>query len=190
MNSKFEIRRKIFHIVFGIAIIALALAFSNVKWILFYALVFGILLSILSIFFRIPVISFMLEKFERPHYRKTFPGKGLLFFLAGSLLVLKLFSKDIALASIAILTFSDPFFSFDKRIFNGMFKIKNIKSVLLGLVAGTIAASFFVPILKAFIAAFFAVMVESIAIFLGTDPVDDNIIMQVTAGTILYILPL
>ena len=188
-DKKLEFRRKVFHICLGILIISLAIFIPQVKWILFYALIIGILLSLISIFCRIPIISFFLEKFERPRYLKTFPGKGALFFIAGSLLVLKLFPKETAIASIAILTFTDPFFSFEKRAFKGIFKIKTLKSLLLGLIAGTIAASFFVSPLKALAANLIATIVESFVIFVGTDPVDDNILVPLIAGTVLYLLP-
>ena len=187
-DKKLEFRRKVFHICLGGIILLLALFVQQVKWILFYALIFGILLSLLSIFLKIPLISFFLEKFERPYYLKTFPGKGALFFVAGSLLVLKLFPKEIALASIAILTFTDPFFSFERRALKGILKIKKLKSALLGLIAGTIAASFFVSPAKALAASFMAAIIESFALFLGTDPVDDNIIVPLIAGTVLYLL--
>jgi dolichol kinase len=188
-KQNFELRRKIFHVFLGIFILASALLIPQIKWMLFYTLVLGMLVSIASVFFRIPFISFMLDNFERPVYRKTFPGKGLLFFLAGSLLVLKLFPSDIALASIAILTFSDPFFSFDKRVFKGIFKFKKLRSFLLGLIAGVLAASFFISPISAFLATLIAAVIESIAIFLGSDQVDDNIIIPITAGTALYVLP-
>jgi dolichol kinase len=183
-----EFRRKILHIVIGVIIILMAIFVSQAKWILLYAVILGIILSIASLYIKIPVLNFFLENFERPHYRKVFPGKGLLFFVAGSLLVLKIFPPNIALASIAILTFSDPFFSFDKRVFRGMLKIKNLRSLLLGLIAGTLAASFFISPLNALVAAVFAAIMESIAIFLGSDQVDDNIIIPLSAGTILYLI--
>jgi len=188
MNS-FELRRKILHIISGLAIIFLAIYFPSAKWVLFFALIIGIIISVLSLYVRVPIIGFMLDKFERPYYRNVFPGKGFLFFIAGSLFVLKMFSHEIALASIAIATFSDPFFSFDKSALKGIFKIKKLRSFLLGLAAGAIAASFFISPASALAATFFSAIIESIAIFLGTDPVDDNIIIPVSAGTILYLIP-
>jgi dolichol kinase len=187
MNA-FELRRKILHIMLGLAVILLSAYYPRAKWVLFYTIIIGIALSLVSIHARLPVIGFMLDKFERPYYRKVFPGKGPLFFIAGSLFVLKLFPSSIALASIAIATFSDPFFSFDKRILKGIFKTKNLRSFLLGLFAGTISASFFILPFYALIATFCAAIVESAAIFLGTDPVDDNIIIPVSAGTVLYVI--
>jgi len=183
-----ELRRKILHILVGIAIILMALFLSQVKWILFFAAAAGILLSIVSLYMRVPVVSFFLENFERPHYRKVFPGKGLLFFVAGSLLVLKLFPREIALASIAILTLSDPFFSFEKRVFNGLFTPKTISGLLIGMALGTLAASFFITLIQALIASLFAAIVESLTIFLGSDRVDDNIIIPLAVGTILYLI--
>jgi len=190
VDKKLELRRKILHISVGILIILSAVLIPQIKWILFFALIFGIFLSVVSVYYELPVISFLLEKFERPYYKKVFPGKGLLFFVAGSLLVLKLFPKEIALASIAIITFSDPLFSFGKRVFKGIFKLKNFKSMILGFAGGAIAAIFFVSPIKALIASFFAAITESFAIYLGADPVDDNILIPLAAGTVLYLLPI
>jgi dolichol kinase len=188
--NQLELRRKILHVLTGLIIIFLAVYLPSAKWILFFAVVIGLVLSIASLYIKIPLIEYMLKHFERPYYKKRFPGKGMLFLVAGSLLVLKLFPIQMALAAIAIATFSDPFFSFDERKIKGMFKVKNLRSLFLGLIAGTIAASFFVPIPSAFAASIFSGFIESIAIFLGTDPVDDNIIIPISAGTILYLMPI
>jgi dolichol kinase len=49
------------------------------------------------------------------------------------------------------------------------------------------AASLFVPFVYAFIAAIVALIAEILVIKLGEDPVDDNIIIPLVAGTILYL---
>lgn len=183
----FELRRKAFHVILGIAIILMAIFIAQAKWILFYCSVIGMLISIASIYMKIPLISFFLDKFERPRYRKKFPGKGVLFFIAGSLLVLKLFPQNIALASIAVLTFSDPFFSFEKRSYK-FFKAKNLTGLFLGILFSTVAASVFIPVLWALFAAVSAAIAESITIFLEGDNVDDNIVIPIIAGTLLYLI--
>lgn len=193
--SFLRIKRAIFHIILGTGILYLAINFaSDVRWFLFLLLVFGIILSLLSLKFRLPFIYFMLKTFEKPKYIKRFPGKGTLFFVAGCLLVLKLFPYGIALASIAILTFADPI-----ATLSGLFigikgyrkpfdTLKKIEGTLAGIIAGFIAASFFISYAKAAVAASVAMLAEALTLQLGGDDVDDNIIVPVVAATTLYLL--
>jgi len=187
-NLKREVIRKFFHMLFGIMLILSILYIPGIKWVLFYLLIAGIIISLLSIYLKIPIVHFLLKNLERPRDLKSFPGKGLLFFLAGALLLLKLFPVEIALASIAILSFSDPFFSIKKRDIKGIFKTKKFTNMLLGFVIAAIAASIFVPIHRALIASVVAVIAESLVIIVGGDPVDDNVIVPLAAGTALYLL--
>jgi len=186
-----EIRRALFHILLGIAIICLAYLVDEARWVLFIILVFGMLLSLLSLKFKLPIISWFLEKFEKPFYLKKFPGKGILFFTAGCLIVLKLFSLKIALASIAILTFGDSISHLigiiGKRK-NFLDPTKNAEGTIAGILSATIFASFFVPLLYAFIASAVAMIAETISFKLEGDNVDDNLIIPLVAGTILYLL--
>ena len=71
----FEIGRSIIHILVGTIIILLSIKFRPIiTWILLAALIIGILLSILSLKFKIPFIYRMLKTFEKPKYMKIFPG--------------------------------------------------------------------------------------------------------------------
>lgn len=189
----FELRRKILHVVLGTLVIFSIIINFPVKWILFYMLLAGFIISMILLYWKIPLIWKTLSFFERPVYLKRFPGKGLLFFFSGCLFVLKLFPQNIALASIAILTFGDPISNIfglfgkikHKKPFN---KLKNIEGSIAGIIAGTIASSFFVGFLNAFIASFGAMLAEAISFKLGIENVDDNIIVPLVAGTILYLL--
>jgi len=105
--NRFELRRQVFHICLGLAIIILLINNILNSLILFIILIAGILISILSKKFKIPIVYSFLKIFERKDALKTFPGKGAISFLMGCLLVLQLFERDIALASIMILTFGD-----------------------------------------------------------------------------------
>jgi dolichol kinase len=161
---------------------------------LFTILLLGIALSLLSLRFELPFIYFMLKKFEKPKYIKKFPGKGALFFVAGSLLVLKLFPYGIALASIAITTFADPTASlsgllFGRKNYRKPFNtFKKIEGTIIGIVAGFFAASFFVSYLRALIASTAALLTEALTLKLGGDDVDDNLIVPLVAATILYLV--
>jgi len=189
-KMSFEIRRALAHIVLGVAILCIAYLFDEAKWILFFALIFGLFLSLASLKFKIPVIHFFIEKFEKRQYLKTFPGKGILFFVAGCLIVLKLFSLQIALASIAILTFGDSvshLIGLIGRRQSFLDPTKNIEGTIAGILAATIFASFFIPLLYALIASVVAMLAETISFKLEGDNVDDNLIIPLVAGTILYL---
>lgn len=193
--SPLRARRSIFHVFLGILVLYLAInLYSEIRWILFCVLFFGILLSLFSLRFRLPFIYFMLKKFEKPRYIKKFPGKGVLFFVAGSLLVLKLFPKTIALASIAILTFSDPSAKLfglligRKRYKKPFNTLKKVEGTVIGIAVGFFAASFFVPFAEALIASALAMFTEAITLKLGGDDVDDNIIVPLAAATAMYLV--
>ncbi len=133
----------------------------------------------------------MLEGFERKHYRKKFPFKGALFFLTGCLLTLKIFPLDIALASIAILTFADSvshvvgILGGRRHPLNGS---KNLEGTIAGIIVGTIAASFFVSWIMAFIASAVSMLAEALSFKLQEEDVDDNVIIPLVAGTVIFLL--
>lgn len=198
-NFIFELERETLHIYLGILIMLLVIFCNQTIWILFFALIIGIILSFLSLKFKLPFLNYMLQKFERPKYLHKFPGKGVLFFIAGCLIVIKLFGSKIALASIVILTFGDSISHLVGLFKKERGKIKNIKynieeglkdirGTIVGAVIAGIIASFFVKPLYAFIASFIAMGAEFISLKLGEDNVDDNIIIPLVAGTILYLL--
>ncbi|MEK6852989.1 MAG: hypothetical protein AABX59_03860 [Nanoarchaeota archaeon] len=194
LNSKFEIKRQIVHILLGLVIILLALYDRTFAlWLIFSFLMLGIILALISLKLDVPIISWFLKNFERDEYREKFPFKGAIFFFAGSLLTLKLFSFDIALASISILTFGDSF-SHLVGIY-GKYKSKldlkrrkNLEGMVVGIVVGAIVASFFVNIISALAASALAMIAENISVKLQGEEVDDNIIIPVVAGTVLHIL--
>lgn len=192
--SSLKIRRAIFHIIMGTAILYISLNFyKEVRILLFSALVFGILLSLLSLRFKLPFVYFMLKKFEKPKHIRKFPGKGALFFVAGCLLVLKLFPKTMAFASIAILTFADPLASLSSLVFGKKShrkpfnKLKKVEGTIVGVISGILIASFFVPYLEAILAAVTAMLAEALTLQLGGDDVDDNIIIPLAAAMAMYL---
>lgn len=187
----FEVRRESFHIFFGVAIMLLIfLLRERAMWLLFFALIIGIALSLLSLKVKLPIIHYMLLRFEKPQYLNKFPGKGALFFVAGCLLVLKLFSAnlEIVFASIAILTFGDSVshlvgLGAKKRIAK-----RDIAGTIAGIIAAFIAASFFVKPLLALTAALTAMVAENISVRVGLEEVDDNVIIPLIAGTVIFLL--
>lgn len=187
----FEIKREVFHILVGVLIVLGVLFVPHAEIIGFIVFIFGALISFLATQYNIPFITKCLCLFERD-CNKKFPGKGVLFFFAGSLLVLQLFSRDIALASILILTFADPIAHFIGagfgKIKSPVNKNKNIEGTFAGIVVGMIFASFFVSILQAFLGSLFAMTLELIGIAMGGENIDDNFIIPLVAGTIMHLI--
>ncbi len=188
MKLKRNLRRALLHVFTALLIISLTLIYRPV-WLLFYTLIFGMILSVASLKYDIPVISWFLRVFERPRYKARFPGKGLLFLIAGCLFVIKLYPKSIALAAMAIVAIGDPL----SHVISGNFKSKitkrkNILGIILSIIAAGFFASLFVPMNFAFIASACALTAEVMVIKLGEDPVDDNLLIPLVAGTVLYLL--
>jgi len=181
-------KRAALHFLACAAIILISMK-ERIVWHLFFILIAGLILSIASKKYRIPVIRWFLDNFEKPEYRKKFPGKGMLFLIAGCLLVLKLFPDNIAFASIAILAVGDPVSHLVAGNFKGkIFKRKSLSGLLLGIIIASMAASLFVDFGTAFAAAAAALIAEIVVIKLGEDPVDDNIIIPLVAGTVIYLI--
>ena len=191
--TKNKIRRSILHFLIGTAVIFLALYFKNAIWLLFFIFLIGILLSIISFYVRIPVICFILDTCELERDAKKFPGKAFLFFLAGSLLVIKFFPQNIALASIAILTFADPVSHFasniSKKIYKGkLLNInKNIYGTIFGMIVAFLSAIFFIPVKYAIPAAIVSMLSESLFIQIKEDSIDDNLTIPLVAAVAISI---
>ena len=188
----FELRRELIHMLVGILIILGVLYLPYAQFIGLIVLVLGGFFSFLCSRYEIPFFSRMLCLFER-ECNKKFPGKGVIFFFISSLLVLQLFERDIALASLVILTFADPVSHFvgsnfgHTALFN---KKKYIEGNIAGIIVGSILAGFFVSIFVAFLGCFVAMFVEAAEIAMGGEKVDDNLFIPLVAGTVMHLLRL
>ena len=189
MLSMIELRRQIFHLFMGVLIVLLLmLKIINAK-IIFIVLIAGGILSLLSMRFKIPILNWFLEKFDRKDNK--IPGRGAIFFVVGVLLVIKLFPENIAYASIMVLTFGDAFshllgsFGKIKNIFNGN---KALEGIIFGVLFGFLGAVLFVSALEAFFGSLIAMFVESVEFKLSDNIVDDNIIVPLVSGTVMYLI--
>ena len=90
-----EIRRQLFHLIFGLILVFLLYINFIDAFVIFMMVVATVGISILSKEIDIPVFSWLLRKFERPEELRKFPGKGAIFFLIGCWIVLVLpFGKN------------------------------------------------------------------------------------------------
>lgn len=186
-----EVGRRIFHLVCGIIFTILIYFNILIPEILLIFILIGFLISYLSLKIDIPVISWFLDKFDRDEDRRKFPGKGSIFFLIGIFLAVIIFPKNIALASILILSFGDslsPLLGKYGKIKYFLNKKKKLEGILFGTFCATLAASIFVPVIHAFLGSLAAMLIEGIEIKIGKYKVDDNIIIPLISGIVIYIL--
>jgi len=192
--KQFEQNRQIFHIFLGITIVILLMfGFINKEMILL-ATIAGLIVSYLSKSRKIPVIYNLLDKFEREKDINNFPGKGMIFYFIGVYLVLLLFPKDIAMASIMVLALGDSvshlFGLHFGKIKHPFSKTRFLEGTFAGFVAGFIGALVFARPIEAFFASLVAMIVEGIEIKIGTDQVDDNLIIPLVAGAVIWLIRL
>ena len=186
--------RQLFHLFLGIAIVALLkLGFID-KEIILIAIIIGFILSYLSKKIRIPLVYDLLEIFEREEELKKFPGKGTIFYFIGVYIALLLFSKEIAMASIMILALGDSvshlYGLHYGKIKHPLSKTKFLEGTIAGFIAGFIGALIFLPWLESLLASLAAMAVEAIEIKIGAEQVDDNLIVPVVAGAIVWLVRL
>ena len=182
-----EIKRKFLHLILGIILVTLLMfGFIGVLHV-FILTIIVIIIPLVNKRYKVPGMDWFLKNFERDENLKIFPGKGFIFYLIGSLLVLLLFPKEIALPAILVLAFADSighlFGLRFGRIRHPFVSTKFLEGWIVGLASGFIGALIFVPWHEALAASFFAMLVEGIEIKIGTDEVDDNLIIPLVAAT-------
>ena len=187
-----EVKRKVAHICVGLFIIISYYMHILKEKHLFFGILIFMSLSLLSLKFKVPLVNFLLANFERKKDLKKFPFKGMLFFLGGCLLAIKIFPRDISLASITILTLGDSlsflcgsFLGKTKLKFN---KLKKLEGILAGILFAFLGSLFFVNVTEAFFSSLIAMIVEGAGFKVGVNDIDDNFIVPLVAGTVIYLI--
>lgn len=181
-----EFQRNVFHLIVGVIFVILLyldLLFAEIFLITIFIAFF---LSFLSLKIDIPIISWFLDRFDREEDRNKFPGKGSIFFLIGIFLSLILFPKNIALASILILSFGDSFSPLIGKFGNIKYFLnekKNLEGIFVGIGFATLTACLFVSITAAFFGSLIAMLIEGIDL-----KINDNVLIPIIAGTVIYLL--
>ncbi|MBT4651600.1 hypothetical protein HOC13_03705 [Candidatus Woesearchaeota archaeon] len=194
MLTKQEIGRQILHILVGLVLMNLFYFNILSPLAMLLGIIIGGLSSILSKRIKLPGLNFFLNNFERPEQRKVFPGRGMIFYFVGVLLVMQLFEKDIALAAMAVLTLGDSLSHLFgasvgkiKNFFNGHSR-KLLEGTFAGTVAGALGAALFVPFPEALLGAAAAMIAEVVDIDLNGKHLDDNLIVPLVAGTVMLLV--
>ncbi|MFP4655973.1 MAG: diacylglycerol/polyprenol kinase family protein [Candidatus Woesearchaeota archaeon] len=193
-NPYREVKRQLFHFIMGIFIIFSVILFSNfqVAVSLTLVLIVGGVLSLLTKAGKTNLLDFFLEHFDRDDDKKLFPGKGAFFYIFGCTMVLFIFPENVALASIAILAVGDSVShlagTYIRKHMRDDGLPKVIEGTLFGIILSSIAASFFVDPLFAFIASAMAMAAET------TEDVmfrlDDNFYIPLIASVTILLLRL
>lgn len=184
--SPLELRRQMFHLLFGTAI-SLLVHFRIVGLnILLLALCFGFVLSMLSKHYDIIFVSWFLKRFDRPEAK--FPGEGAFFLVAGSALVLAIFPRYIALASMMILAFGDSFSHlFGKAYGKRRFAHKTLVGTIAGIASGFVGALLFVTPWLALIGSGVAMLFEAFNLKVFNHKIDDNLFIPLASSLAMYL---
>lgn len=175
-----ELRRQALHVIFGAAIIALALFLGMplAVTLLACALAMGIFgVGLVMLGYKVPFTTEILDTFER---KKVIPGKGAMHYAAGSLLLMTFSQASFALAMIAVLAFGDGASTIVGRTWGKKKLPWNASKSWLGTAAffalGAVASAFFIPLPSALAYAFLLALIETIPA-----DVDDNLLVPVSA---------
>ncbi|MBI2136055.1 hypothetical protein HYU06_03220 [Candidatus Woesearchaeota archaeon] len=198
-DYQFEVKRKMFHIVLGFCVIALYYFNIFDASRLFLLILFGLIVCTAAKYHKIPGIQFMLDEFERKENLKHLPGKSVIYFLSGALLAIVIFPKDLAVASLLILTIGDgisPIIGMSYgRIKHPFSNIKFIEGSIAGAILSVVGIMLFVywgyisiTFLEAFLASFAAMFFEGVEWQLHRDLQDDNIIIPLVSGGVIWLL--
>lgn len=188
---KLEIKRQPFHILLGLFFIALIYYYLLTPIILLTIIIIAIFSSFLVKKTKPKTIYNLLKFIEREEDLEGLPGKGLITYLIGILLVVTLFEKDIALASIMILALGDSL----SRLIGPFGKIKHpfnntkfLEGVIAGIIAASLGAMLFIKPSEAIVASFFAMFLEGIDLRLFKFKIDDNITIPLIAGAVIWLI--
>lgn len=187
-----EIPRKIVHLITGIIFIIIIFYLKKVYSIIFFSsiLILGIIVSIISKKFKVPIIDHFLEFFDRESDKLIMPGKGLIMFVTGTLASLLFFEKTFVILGVFVLALGDPIASITGKLIGKLKtpwnKSKHFDgSILAIIICGTIISLFMNNYLF-FIPVAVAMLVETIPLRkLG---LDDNFLIPIIVAAIATLI--
>ena len=189
-----EEKRQLFHLLLGFIIALLYITKILTIKTLMVIFVIGIITSLLSYKYKLPLVYWFLKNFEREKDLKENPGKGTLAYIGGVLLSLILFEENIALAAIMVLAVGDSVSHmvgkyFGKRKYS-IGSPKHLEGTAAGIFFASIAASMFVTPRLAFLGSIAGMLVESVELKIGKMIIDDNLTIPLAVGLTIYLLNL
>ncbi|MBI4448332.1 hypothetical protein HY643_05100 [Candidatus Woesearchaeota archaeon] len=189
--TKLELKRQIFHIAFGLIIVFLFYYNLITLLYMFLLLFLGLVLSIISVRYNVLVLSWFLKNFERESDLSKFPGKGMILFFVGCMMVIGFFPKNVALASIMVLTLGDALATIIGKAV-GRYTVGGLKTLEgfgMGIIGGFLGAVVFVKPVPAFLGSAIAMLFELLELKIGEIILDDNISVPLLAAfTIEFVI--
>ena len=184
-NFFFELRRKLFHLFFGVFLILLLFYSGREHLIIFLGtvLILGIIMILLmQSGSKIPIADWLEETFERENVR--FPGYGAFWYVVGSLLLALFLDNSLKIAAAIVILAAGDSAATIIDILGRHHLPYNRKKTWEGSIAFfvfSLSACLFVGWIGALLAAI-AAFVESLP-----TPVDDNLLVPVSV-LILFLL--
>lgn len=187
----FEIKRKSFHIVTGLASAVLVYIGQYPFWPVTALLGVGILTSLRSRKHTLPLVSSLIAELERDKHQNKLPGKAVLAAIAGILLVQVLFPPLYATSSIIALAVGDPAACFIGKQY-GRVKIPGTSGKTVSGTAGCfIVIALFncllLSIIPAIVGGFFGSLFELLTPT-NNIYIDDNITIPFGVGVGSYLI--
>ena len=188
-KGRIHVRRKIFHLFLGTVFIISMINLQELKWFFLAVLAFGAVLSFVQEKRKLPVITWFLDRYDKSSDRV--PGQGPLTFFVGAVLVWFLFPKDIAIASIIVLTFGDPIAYLGGKLIGGPRFPWNRNKTFSGSVSFLIIPAFLILMIygpvEAVIVPLAGALVESLKLS-GSFFSDDNILVPIGTAVPAWLL--
>lgn len=186
-----ETQRKLFHLSAGVVFAFLIYdGLANV-WVLAAITLLGFGVSAARRKRKMPFFEWFLRRMEREDDIATFPGRGAFFFFCGMLVSVAVFPRDVAAASIMVLSLGDSVAPLAWRRFARYRKHtppgRAIRPTVLGLLAAMAGAWAFVPLHEAFISAAAGMAIEAVDSIRGRR-IEDNVTMPLAAGAAIMVL--
>ncbi len=195
-KNQFEIKRQTVHMLTGI-LLAYAIYFfdkTTAIAVLIGIVAVGYMLSKIAKKTRIPVIDWILDCVERKKDSKKFPGKGAFFFNLGALLSIIFYGKDIAFMAVLVLAVGDAATTIGGKLFGKTSHIHSKRKTLegsgFGMITAFLALFFLTPLgaFNSFLVAIVFGVVESFIIKIGSYEIDDNLVIPIVCGLVLFLL--
>jgi len=180
--TSLELRRQLLHMGFGIVLITL-LYFGILNiYLMIGGLTLALILSRLCTMTQIPIASWVMDRFERKEFRHKFPGKGPIFFMMGSIVVLYFFPLHIALAAMVILSVGDAVSHIaGKLLSRRSYKyLKSVEGTAVAIVASFFGVLIFVNFAAALVGVSVSLLFEDLK--LG---IEDNLFLPIVAAIIM-----
>ncbi len=137
-----------------------------------------------------PFLNTLFELFAREEEKRgKLPALSLLSTLVATLFLVVFAPRDIAVAALLVLFVGDPA-SYLVGATVGRVRLpwnekKHLEGVLAGTVVATLAILWLVPFWHALLAAFAAMLLESVPLRVGPEKVDDNFLIPIVAAAAL-----